>query len=85
MTYTLKDIMKDMRKVDNNIILKTQFHQTQIEKCACADFFKQLAEAYKKREDAVNYCLQVKLFLSSCSTRAKTLLAGPRRRNWKEI
>lgn len=56
-------MMKEYRKVDDNIMLRMNTTDTHSE-AGCAEFFKQLAEAYQKREDTVNYCLKVgsKLF-----------------------
>lgn len=51
--------MKELRRVDDNIIPRLNSTDTHSEK-ACADFFKELADAYSKREQAVNYCLKVR-------------------------
>ncbi|ORZ13952.1 caffeine-induced death protein 2 [Absidia repens] len=53
-----KEFMKDLRRVDDNIINGLNSTDTHSEN-ACGDFFNQLATAYKKREDAVTYCLNV--------------------------
>ncbi|KAI8098922.1 caffeine-induced death protein 2 [Halteromyces radiatus] len=53
-----KDMLKELRRVDDNIILRLNSTDTHSEQ-ACGDFFKQLASAYRKREDAVDYCLKV--------------------------
>ncbi|CAO3653063.1 unnamed protein product [Cunninghamella echinulata] len=53
-----KDMMKELRKVDDNIILRLNSTDTHSEN-ACGDFFKQLSSAYRKREEAVDYCLKV--------------------------
>lgn len=52
------DIMKELRRVDDNIIPRLNSTDTHSEK-ACGEFFAQLAESYKKREEAVDYCLKV--------------------------
>ncbi|KAL1932809.1 hypothetical protein VTP01DRAFT_8487 [Rhizomucor pusillus] len=53
-----KEIMKELRRVDDNIIPRLNSTDTHSQK-ACGQFFAELAEAYKKREEAVNYCLKV--------------------------
>ncbi|CAO3650293.1 unnamed protein product [Cunninghamella blakesleeana] len=53
-----KEIMKELRRVDDNIIPRLNSTDTHSEG-ACADFFKQLSSAYRKREQAVDYCLKV--------------------------
>ncbi|RUS23042.1 hypothetical protein BC937DRAFT_92997 [Endogone sp. FLAS-F59071] len=61
MCYNLsffKELMKEYRRVDDNIMLRMNTTNTHSE-AACADFFKDLTYAYHKREDAVNYCLKV--------------------------
>ncbi|KAH8551103.1 caffeine-induced death protein 2 [Umbelopsis sp. PMI_123] len=61
MCYNLsffKEMMKEYRKVDDNIMLRMNTTDTHSE-AGCAEFFKQLADAYQKREDTVNYCLKV--------------------------
>lgn len=50
--------MKELRRVDDNIIPRMNATDTHSEK-ACGQFFHQLAEAYQKRETAINYCLKV--------------------------
>lgn len=52
------EIMKELRRVDDNIIPRLNSTDTHSQK-ACGQFFAELAEAYKKREEAVNYCLKV--------------------------
>ncbi|KAJ1906140.1 hypothetical protein IWQ60_012148 [Tieghemiomyces parasiticus] len=50
--------MKELRKIDDNIMLrmnKTDTHSN----AACAEFFHHLSKAYVQREQAVNYCLEV--------------------------
>lgn len=51
-------MMKEYRRVDDNIILRMNTTDTHSE-AGCGEFFKQLADAYQKREDTVNYCLKV--------------------------
>ncbi|OZJ05264.1 hypothetical protein BZG36_01971 [Bifiguratus adelaidae] len=61
MCYNLsyfKELMREYRKVDDNIMLRMNTTDTHSE-AACAAFFIQLAEAYHQREDVVNYCLKV--------------------------
>ncbi|KAI8059554.1 caffeine-induced death protein 2 [Gongronella butleri] len=53
-----KEMMKELRRVDDNIILRLNSTDTHSEN-ACGDFFKQLASAYGKRDQAVDYCLKV--------------------------
>ncbi|ORZ06075.1 caffeine-induced death protein 2 [Absidia repens] len=53
-----KEMMKELRRVDDNIILGLNSTDTHSEN-ACGDFFKRLATAYRKREEAVDYCLKV--------------------------
>jgi Caffeine-induced death protein 2 len=57
-------MMKEYRKVDDNIMLRMNTTDTHSE-AGCAEFFKQLADAYQKREDSVNYCLKVSKFCTS--------------------
>ncbi|ORX89244.1 hypothetical protein K493DRAFT_410551 [Basidiobolus meristosporus CBS 931.73] len=57
LTY-FKDLMKGLRKIDDNIML--QMNTTNIHsEDSCATFFGQLSEAYKKREHTIQYCLKV--------------------------
>ncbi|RUP48644.1 caffeine-induced death protein 2-domain-containing protein [Jimgerdemannia flammicorona] len=61
MCYNLsffKELMKEYRRVDDNIMLRMNTTDTHSES-ACAAIFTELANAYHKREDAVNYCLKV--------------------------
>lgn len=51
--------MKDLRRVDDNIINRLNSASTQAEG-SCSDFFKQMSEAYAKRDEAIDYCLKVK-------------------------
>ncbi|RIA89191.1 caffeine-induced death protein 2 [Glomus cerebriforme] len=53
-----KDLMKEFRKIDDNIMLKMNTTDTH-SKDACADFFKKLADAYQKREYVINKCLKI--------------------------
>ncbi|KAI9490781.1 caffeine-induced death protein 2 [Zychaea mexicana] len=53
-----KEIMKELRRVDDNIIPRMNSTDTHSEK-ACGEFFSQLAQSYRKRENAVDYCLKV--------------------------
>ncbi|KAI7860503.1 caffeine-induced death protein 2 [Circinella umbellata] len=53
-----KEIMKELRRVDDNIIPRMNMTDTHSEK-ACGEFFSQLAESYRKRENAVDYCLKI--------------------------
>lgn len=49
--------MKRLRKVDDNIMLKMGTVDCTSPK-ACEAFFNVIAEAYKRREDAIDYCLK---------------------------
>jgi hypothetical protein len=51
-------MMKELRRVDDNIILGLNSTDTHSEN-ACGEFFNRLATAYRKREQAVDYCLKV--------------------------
>lgn len=51
-------MMKELRRVDDNIILGLNSTDTHSEN-ACGEFFTRLATAYRKREQAVDYCLKV--------------------------
>ncbi|KAI8336195.1 caffeine-induced death protein 2 [Chlamydoabsidia padenii] len=53
-----KEMMNELRRVDDNIILGLNSTNTHSEH-ACGDFFNRLATSYKRREDAVDYCLKV--------------------------
>ncbi|KAI7898134.1 caffeine-induced death protein 2 [Cokeromyces recurvatus] len=53
-----KEYMKELRKVDDNIINRLNSTSTQSEG-ACADFFKQISNAYAKRDEAIDYCLKL--------------------------
>ncbi|SAL99002.1 hypothetical protein [Absidia glauca] len=53
-----KEMMKELRRVDDNIILGLNSTDTHSEN-ACGEFFNRLATAYRKREEAVDYCLKV--------------------------
>lgn len=50
--------MKEYRKIDDNIMLKLNTTDT-YSKEACANFFVELADAYQKREYAIDKCLKV--------------------------
>lgn len=50
--------MKELRKVDDNIINRLNSAGTQGEG-VCGDFFKQMSEAYSQRDEAIDYCLKV--------------------------
>jgi hypothetical protein len=65
-------MMKEYRKVDDNIMLRMNTTDTHSE-AGCAEFFKQLAEAYQKRENTVNYCLKVSADVQTCN-RGPTIL-----------
>lgn len=54
----LLDLMKEYRKIDDNIMLKLNTTDTH-SKEACANFFVELADAYQKREYAIDKCLKV--------------------------
>jgi hypothetical protein len=47
--------MKELRRIDDNIMLRMNTTNTHSE-AACADFFRQLAAAYERRERAVAFC-----------------------------
>jgi hypothetical protein len=51
--------MKELRKVDDNIINRLNSASTQAEG-SCGEFFKQMSEAYSQRDEAIDYCLKVK-------------------------
>lgn len=51
--------MKELRKVDDNIINRLNSTSTQAEG-VCGDFFKQMSEAYAKRDETIDYCLKVR-------------------------
>ncbi|CAB5375979.1 hypothetical protein RhiirA5_424488 [Rhizophagus irregularis] len=53
-----KDLMKEYRKIDDNIMLKLNTTDTH-SKEACANFFVELADAYQKREYAIDKCLKI--------------------------
>ncbi|KAG0749468.1 hypothetical protein G6F57_003346 [Rhizopus arrhizus] len=50
--------MKELRKVDDNVINRLNSTSTQTEG-ACANFFKQMSEAYMTRDETINYCLKL--------------------------
>lgn len=53
--------MKELRRVDDNIINRLNSSLSQAAADAvCGDFFKQMSEAYAKRDEAIDYCLKVK-------------------------
>ncbi|KAI7861619.1 caffeine-induced death protein 2 [Spinellus fusiger] len=52
-----KDTMKELRRVDDNIVPRLNSTDVHSE-AACAEFFKELATSYAKREEAINYCLK---------------------------
>ncbi|RHZ69321.1 hypothetical protein Glove_284g85 [Diversispora epigaea] len=57
LTY-FKDFMKGYRKIDDNIMLRmntTNTHSVE----NCTQFFKELADAYSKREKIINHCLKI--------------------------
>ncbi|CAG8439342.1 13746_t:CDS:2 [Funneliformis caledonium] len=54
-----KDLMKEYRKIDDNIMLRMNTTNTHSE-AACADFFKQLSDAYQKRERILDAELEKK-------------------------
>lgn len=43
--------------MDDNVINRLNSTSTQTEG-ACSDFFKQMSEAYAKRDETINYCLK---------------------------
>jgi hypothetical protein len=51
--------MKELRKVDDNIINRLNSTSVQAEG-VCGDFFKQMSAAYAQRDEAIDYCLKVK-------------------------
>ncbi|KAG2193347.1 caffeine-induced death protein 2 [Mucor mucedo] len=53
-----KDFMKELRRVDDNVINRLNSNGTHAEG-VCSDFFKQMTEAYAKRDEAINYCLKL--------------------------
>jgi hypothetical protein len=50
--------MKQLRKVDDNIMLRMNTTNVQSEE-ACANFFRELTQAYTRREEAVQFCQSV--------------------------
>ena len=54
------DIMKRLRQVDDNIILKMNNTDSTSPE-ACKALFNAIAEAYTRREDAIIYCLDASL------------------------
>ena len=54
------DKMREMRRIDDNIMLRLNATDTH-SKESCAGFFKQLADAYTKRQHAIDTCLQVSM------------------------
>lgn len=59
--------MKELRRVDDNVINRLNSNGTHAEG-VCSDFFKQMTEAYAKRDEAINYCLKVKKIPNSSTT-----------------
>ncbi|KAI9595304.1 caffeine-induced death protein 2 [Syncephalis fuscata] len=53
-----KEYMKELRRIDDNIMLRMNTTNTYSE-ASCADFFHQLATAYQRRERAVTYCQNI--------------------------
>jgi hypothetical protein len=51
--------MKELRKVDDNIINRLNSTSVQAEG-VCGDFFRQMSAAYAQRDEAIDYCLKVK-------------------------
>lgn len=51
--------MKELRRVDDNAINRLNSTSTQADS-VCSDFFKQISEAYAKRDEAIDYCLKVR-------------------------
>lgn len=52
--------MKELRRVDDNIINRLNSSLSQADADGvCSDFFKQMSEAYYKRDEAIDYCLKV--------------------------
>lgn len=51
--------MKELRRVDDNIINRLNSTSTQAEG-VCGEFFKQMSDAYHKRDEAIDYCLKVR-------------------------
>ena len=52
------DLMKEYRKIDDNIMLRMNTTDTHSE-ASCKEFFKHLSDAYTRREKAVESCLKV--------------------------
>jgi len=75
-----KDVIREFRKIDDNIILKMNTTNTH-SKAACADFFKELADAYQKREYVIDKCL--KILDSEMEKKQKALDDDPFDRNLK--
>ncbi|KAG9292002.1 hypothetical protein G9A89_017901 [Geosiphon pyriformis] len=53
-----KDLMKEYRKIDDNIMIRLNTTDTH-SVTSCEDLFKQLAGAYTKREKAIKSCLKI--------------------------
>ncbi|CAG8745461.1 13648_t:CDS:2, partial [Acaulospora morrowiae] len=58
-SYIFIDLMKEYRKIDDNIMLRMNTTNTHSEK-ACAQFFQQLADAYSQREQILDKGLEEK-------------------------
>ncbi|CAG8474696.1 327_t:CDS:2 [Paraglomus occultum] len=52
------DLMKEYRKIDDNIMLRMNTTDTHSE-TSCKEFFKHLSEAYARREKAIDSCLKI--------------------------
>ena len=53
------DLMKEYRKIDDNILLRMNTTNTHSE-VSCKEFFKHLSDAYARREKAIGSCLKVR-------------------------
>ncbi|KAJ1992660.1 hypothetical protein H4R33_000933 [Dimargaris cristalligena] len=53
-----KEFMKELRRIDDNIILRMNKTDTHSDG-ACAEFFTNLSRAYTQRDKAIDYCLGV--------------------------
>ncbi|GAA5810104.1 hypothetical protein MFLAVUS_003523 [Mucor flavus] len=69
-----KDFMKDLRRVDDNVINRLNGAATQVDG-SCSEFFKQMSEAYAKRDEAIDYCL--KLMDEDLAKKSKKLQEDP--------
>lgn len=51
-------MLKEYRRVDDNIMLKLNTTNTHSE-ASCGELFQQMVDSFMKREKAIKYCLSV--------------------------